>query len=102
MTLSMGGRYCFWRMISGPVEDQEDQWRLEVEGLRRGSPVPVDLSRMATMPTPSMSLPLGRVVRSHDSQSLTLPVGSLYVILSREDKSDLSTCSVTCRRAAGR
>lgn len=49
-----------------------------------------------------MSLPLGRVVRSHDSQSLTLPVGSLYVILFPGDETDLSTCSKTCRRIAGR
>lgn len=33
------------------------------------------------MPTPSMSLPLGRVLLSADSQSRVLPVGSLYWIL---------------------
>lgn len=58
-TLSTGGRYCFCRMIS----------------------LPVGLSRMATMPTPSMSAPAGRVRRSAVSQTRSVPLGSRYVIL---------------------
>lgn len=52
---SMGGRYCFCRMISGPV----------------------GFSRMATMPTPSMSPDLGRVRRSADSQVRGVPFWSV-------------------------
>lgn len=86
-TLSIGGRHCFWRMISGPIG--RGRGRTCVSRRMGGDEAlllhytPVDFSRMATMPTPSMSLPWGRVVRSQDSQSRTLPVGSLYVILSQ-------------------
>jgi hypothetical protein len=36
---------------------------------------------MATMPTPSMSLSFGRVLRSADSHVRVTPLGSLYVFL---------------------
>lgn len=46
-----------------------------------GASVPVSLSRIATIPTPSMSLPLGRVERSADSHVRLTPLGSRYVFL---------------------
>jgi hypothetical protein len=44
--------------------------------------IPVSFSKMATMPTPSMSLSLGRVHRSADSHVRVTPLASLYVFLS--------------------
>lgn len=60
--LSRGGRYCFWRIIEGSFVEEE-------------------FSRMATIPTPSMSEPEWRVVRSADSQVRIVPWGSLYIFL---------------------
>lgn len=54
----------------------------ELPGNLRGQ-LPVSFSKMATMPTPSMSLPLGRVRRSADSHVRVTPFGSLYVFLRR-------------------
>jgi hypothetical protein len=48
--------------------------------------LPVGFSRMARMPTPSMSLPCGRVVRSAVSQVRVTPLGSTYVILQQRNQ----------------
>ena len=54
--LSIGGRYCFWRRMEGGE---------------------LGFSRIAMMPTPSMSAFAGRVRRSPDSQVRSVPLGSL-------------------------
>lgn len=79
--LSSGGRYCFWRTISGPVVFG---WLGKTAAQKYGvSHLPVSFSKMATTPTPSISLSFGRVVRSADSHVRVTPFGSLYVFLKK-------------------
>lgn len=83
-TLSIGGRYCFCRTISGPIIISLSAFVPLHPALPRlsGTHPPLGFSRIAMMPTPSMSESFGRVCRCADSQSLSTPSGSLYVVLS--------------------
>jgi hypothetical protein len=81
-TLLMGGRNCFCRRISGPKQSQS---RLLGSSGEKVMSIPVSFSKIATTPMPSISLPFGRVVRSADSQSRCLPLGSVYVVLHELD-----------------
>lgn len=62
-TALTGGRNCFWRRIEGP---------LAVEGLDEDP-----FCRIATMPTPSIRLPAGRVRRVADSHVRRAECGSV-------------------------
>lgn len=66
---------CVW-LVSRSEARQDG--RSHSEGWWRwwGIKIPVDFSRIATMPTPSISLPAGRVVRSADSHVRGLSLGS--------------------------
>jgi hypothetical protein len=51
----------------------------------RGKAVPLGFSRIATMPTPSISESLGLVGRSACSHVRSLPRGSVYVVLRKRN-----------------
>ena len=66
-TALTGGRNCFWRRIEGPLAVL-----LVEEGLDEGP-----FCRIATMPTPSIRLPAGRVRRVADSHVRRVACGSV-------------------------
>ena len=67
-TALTGGRNCFWRRIEGPL----GVLLVEAEGLGEGP-----FCRIATMPTPSIRLPAGRVRRVADSHVRRVECGSV-------------------------
>ena len=66
-TALTGGRNCFWRRIEGLLGVL-----LAEEGLGEGA-----FCRIATMPTPSIRLPAGRVRRVADSHVRRVECGSV-------------------------
>lgn len=78
MTLSIGGRYCFCKIISNAA------WlfltRLCLASAHKRY-APPSFSRRAMIPTPSISESCGLVVRSACSHVRVLPRGSVYVDL---------------------